>query len=172
MCIRDRRSTLLKTEEKQGRTGPLAFVTLRHEIWQDGTLRVSDEQDVVYRPEAGDSAATAPKMAPVEADQSVERRFSTVELFRYSALTMNGHRIHYDRDYARQTEGYAGLVVHGPLLAQHLMLMAGPGLRRFSFRGASALMDTEVARFCRKGNAMWVAGPDGRLCMTAECEVG
>ena len=164
-------SRLESTAEKQGRTGPLAFVTLHHEIHQDGQLCVTDTQDIVYRAEAADSTGAAPRPAPGDADDSIERRFSTVELFRYSALTLNGHRIHYDRDYAQGVEGYAGLVVHGPLLAQHLMLMAGPGLRRFEFRGVSALMDTEAARFCRKGGEMWVAGPDGRLCMTARAEV-
>ncbi|WP_299909744.1 MaoC family dehydratase N-terminal domain-containing protein [uncultured Paracoccus sp.] len=168
----EKHSTLLKTSEKQGRSGPLAFVTLRNEIIQNGRLCVTEEQDLVYRPEAVDSAPAAPKPAPVEADETVERRFSTVELFRYSALTLNGHRIHYDRDYATGVEGYAGLVVHGPLLAQNLMLMAGPGLTGFSFRGTSALMDLETARFCRAGDEMWVAGPDGRLCMEARREMG
>ena len=165
-------STLESTAEKQGRTGPLAFVTLRHEIHQDGRLCVIDSQDLVYRPEAADSAGAAPRPAPQDADTRVEHRFSTVELFRYSALTMNGHRIHYDRDYARDVEGYAGLVVHGPLLAQHLMLLAGPGLTRFEFRGVSALIDSDRAFFCRKGGDLWVAGPDGRLCMTARAEIG
>lgn len=167
----EKRSDVLKTQEKRGRSGKLAFVTLRHEIWQDDRLCVTEEQDLVYRPEAVDSAPSTPKPAPIEADEMQERRFSTVELFRYSALTLNGHRIHYDRDYATGVEGYAGLVVHGPLLAQHLMLMAGPGLTGFCFRGASALMDVETARFCRTGDEMWVAGPDGRLCMTARREM-
>ena len=74
-------------------------------------------------------------------------------LFRYSALTFNGHRIHYDRDYARQVEGYGGLVVHGPLLAQRLMLMANRrrGLVAFTFRATAPLLDTEPAALCRKG---------------------
>lgn len=152
---------------KQGRTGPLAFVTLRHEISQAGQLCVTEWQDLVYRPEAAASASVEPRPAPDTAAEIREHRFSTVELFRYSALTMNGHRIHYDRDYTREVEGYAGLVVHGPLLAQYLMLLAGPDLRRFRFRGVSALTDTEAARFCRAGDELWVAGPDGRLCMEA-----
>jgi 3-methylfumaryl-CoA hydratase len=91
-------------------------------------------------------------------------------LFRYSALTFNGHRIHYDLDYARDVEGYGGLVVHGPLLAQLLMLKAerelGP-LKTFQFRATAPLMHFETARMCRKGREFWVEGPDGRLCMTA-----
>ena len=91
-------------------------------------------------------------------------------LFRYSALTFNGHRIHYDQPYARDVEGYSGLVVHGPLLAQHLMLMAMRslgGLSEFKFRATSPLMHFEVATLCRKGRNFWVSGPDGRLCMAA-----
>lgn len=153
--------------EKQGRSGPLVFVTLRHEIRQNGQLCVTEWQDLVYRPEAADSAPVAPRPAPDEADHTVSHRFPTVELFRYSALTFNGHRIHYDRDYAMQTEGYGGLVVHGPLLAQRLMLLAGEGLRSFAFRGVSALIDHETATLARQGDSLWVAGQDGRLCMEA-----
>lgn len=170
--VAEKRSTLLKTQEKQGRSGPLAFVTLHHEIRQNGQPCVTEEQDLVYRAEASDSAPPVPKPAPTQADVTTPRRFSTVELFRYSALTLNGHRIHYDRDYAIRTEGYAGLVVHGPLLAQHLMLMAGPGLTGFAFRGASALIDHETALFCRSGDQMWIAGSDGRLCMQATRQLG
>ena len=156
---------------KQGRTGPLGFVTLRHEVRQGGALCVTERQDLVYRADpvpgvAAPGAAAAPEGGEVVA----RRRFGPVGLFRYSALTLNGHRIHYDRDYAREVEGYGGLVVHGPLLAQHLMLVAaaaGP-LARFSFRGHSAALGGEELRFCRKGARLWVAGEDGRLCLSGE----
>ena len=160
-------STLESSARKQGRSGPLAFVTLRHEIRQGGRACVTEWQDLVYRPEAADSAPVAPPAAPEAPADAVARAFSAVDLFRYSALTLNGHRIHYDRDYAGGVEGYAGLVVHGPLLAQHLMLLAGPELRGFAFRGVSALIVGETARFCRAGDRLWVAGGDGRLCMEA-----
>ncbi len=92
-------------------------------------------------------------------------------LFRYSALTFNGHRIHYDLDYARDVEGYDGLVTHGPLLAQLLMLLAERelgGLGAFSFRATAPLMHHEAAQLCWKADGtLWVRGPDGRLCMTA-----
>ncbi len=96
--------------------------------------------------------------------------FDTTQLFRYSALTFNGHRIHYDLDYARRVEGYAGLVVHGPLLAQLLILLAEEmlgGLASFSFRATAPLMHHETAELCWKDGALWVRGPDGRLCMQA-----
>lgn len=157
---------------KDGRTGPLGFVTLRHEVWQRGALCLTEWQDLVYLedPDLNAPRSVRPK-APRDEEQSVNRSFDATLLFRYSALTFNGHRIHYDQPYARAVEGYDGLVVHGPLLAQHLMLMAeaalGP-LERFRFRATSPLMHQEVGTFCRKGRALWVRGPDGRMCMEAE----
>ena len=166
------RDTIIEAvAQKTGRSGPLGFVTLRHEIRQDGTLCVTEWQDLAYRADPDPTApAPAPPQAPA-ADIAEPVSFDPVLLFRYSALTLNGHRIHYDRDYARGTEGYGGLVVHGPLLAQLLMLMAtrqlGP-LRQFSFRGTAPLIDTEAATLCRSGTDLWLRGPDGRLCMTAQ----
>lgn len=158
---------------KQGRTGPLVFVTLRHDIVQSGVLRVSERQDLVYREDPRpDAPRPAPPEAPADAEDEERARFSTTLLFRYSALTFNGHRIHYDRDYATATEGYPGLVVHGPLLAQLMMLRAEARapLRRFRFRAHAALMDFETAALCRAGDRHWVRAPDGRLCMSAEAE--
>ena len=167
-------SVLEKAEHKNGRSGPLAFVTLRHEIWQEGQLCLTEWQDLVYRE---DPDPQAPKPVPPEARtderDAREAAFSSTLLFRYSALTFNGHRIHYDLDYARDVEGYDGLVVHGPLLAQHLMLLAeevGGALRSFAFRASSPLMHFETATFCRNGEDLWVRGPDGRQCMSATAE--
>jgi 3-methylfumaryl-CoA hydratase len=167
-----KRSTVEHSERKRGRTGPLGFVTLRHDIYQDGQLCLSEWHDLVYRE---DPSADAPKPVPPQArrDEAVARQvsFSSTLLFRYSALTFNGHRIHYDLDYARDVEGYAGLVVHGPLLAQQLMLLAqellGP-LAEFSFRATAPLMHFEAATLCCKGQDLWVRAPDGRQCMQAQ----
>lgn len=167
-----KRTAVVAAKHKVGRTGPLGFVTLRHDIWQDDRLVVSEDQDLVYR-EDPDPTAPAPqtRAAPTDEDSSEKVRFNSTLLFRYSALTMNGHRIHYDLDYCRQVEGYAGLVVHGPLLAQLLMLKAeqalGP-LTGFTFRAASPVLHDETATLCRKGSALWVRGHDGRLCMQAD----
>ena len=156
---------------KEGRTGPLAFVTLRHEVWQNDALCLTEWQDLVYRtdPEAG-APRPVPPLAPLDEEEAQVVHFDATLLFRYSALTFNGHRIHYDQPYAREVEGYDGLVVHGPLLAQHLMLMAegelGP-LTAFSFRATAPLMHHEAAVLCRKGRELWVRGPDGRQCMAA-----
>lgn len=170
--VADRVSTCESVVHKEGRSGPLAFVTLRHEIWQKGALCLTEWQDLVYREDSSaQSAPTVPPRAPVGEEQREMRVFDSTLLFRYSALTFNGHRIHYDEPYARDVEGYDGLVVHGPLLAQCLMLMAagalGP-LTSFSFRATAPLMHHEQAAFCRKGRKLWVRGPDGRQCMKAE----
>ncbi|WP_298493081.1 acyl dehydratase [uncultured Maritimibacter sp.] len=169
----EKKSRVMSTKRKEGRSGPLAFVTLRHDILQDGKLRVREMQDLVYR-EDPDPTAPAVPAKPAPADSHTETvQFSTTRLFRYSALTFNGHRIHYDADYAREVEGYPGLVTHGPLLAQMLMLKAerelGP-LAEFKFRGLSPAIQSEVLTLCRAGRKLWVRGPDGRTVMEAEAQ--
>ncbi len=164
-----RLSRLEAVTRKEGRTGPLAFVSLRHEIVQRGELCLSERQDLVYRADpAPGQPPPPPPQSPAGAETESQRHFSTTTLFRYSALTCNGHRIHYDLDYCREVEGYPGLVVHGPLLAQCLMLAVPSPLRQFRFRATAPLFQFELARFCRSGARCWVAGPDGRLCMEAE----
>ena len=167
----ERRSVLESQSAKSGRSGPLGFVTLRHEIWQEDALCLTEWQDLVYREDPSrDASKPPPPTARTDETDRQEFTFDSTLLFRYSALTYNGHRIHYDLEYARDVEGYAGLVVHGPLLAQLLMLFAedvmGP-LKAFSFRATSALMHFESAVLCRAGQDMWVRGPDGRQCMQA-----
>lgn len=164
-------SVVEHAEHKTGRTGRLGFVTLRHEFRQDEALCLTEWQNLVYR---NDPDPGAPKPVPPDAraDESdrLDVGFDSTLLFRYSALTFNGHRIHYDLDYACGIEGYDGLVVHGPLLAQQLMLMAedlmGP-LTEFRFRASSPLMHFEAATLCRSGQDLWVRGPDGRECVSA-----
>jgi 3-methylfumaryl-CoA hydratase len=167
-----RRTFREKAVEKQGRSGPLAFVTLRHEIWQDDTCCLRDWQDLVYREDTGDGPKPTPPQARQDEDVAEDASFTSTKLFRYSALTFNGHRIHYDEDYSRTVEGYDGLVVHGPLLAQLLMLMAERQLgqlRSFGFRATSPLMHHESAQLCWKSDGTcWVRGPDGRQCMEAQ----
>ena len=158
---------------KQGRVGPLAFGTLRHEIRQDEGRCVTEWQDLVYLADQGPSPTqtAAPEAPHTGVSEPLDYLTSTL-LFRYSALTMNGHRIHYDADYARGVERYDGLVVHGPLLAQILMLKAaeaGP-MVRFSFRGTSPLLLDETPRLGQDGDRLWIAGADNRLCMRAKVE--
>lgn len=168
-------TTVDSSKLKEGRSGPLGFVTLRHEFVQDDTLCVTEFQDLVYRNDPDpDSPKPAAPVARTDEALSQEVSFDTTLLFRYSSLTFNGHRIHYDLDYSRSVEGYDGLVVHGPLLAQLLMLMAEKHLgelKNFSFRATSPLMHTETATLCWSDDgSMWVRGPDGRQNMIAEAE--
>lgn len=132
---------------KSGRSGSLAFVTVQYRFTQDGALCIEEEQDIVYR-EPG-APVPAPEVMPVPAPADGEwHRTITPDarlLFRFSALTFNAHRIHYDRPYAAQDEGYPGLVVHGPLTAMLLAdLVRRHTPRRiatFSFRGLAPLFD-------------------------------
>jgi 3-methylfumaryl-CoA hydratase len=116
-----KRTRVLSVTEKDGRSGHLTFVTAGHQVWQGGTVVVDEEQDIVYRQAVGAAAAAKPAGAPepeVPAGQGErEIGISPVVLFRFSALTYNAHRIHYDRDYCRDVEGYPGLLTHGPLQA-------------------------------------------------------
>ena len=149
-----RTSTIESVETKSGRTGELVFVRVRHEVARTGGEAVLTEwQDIVYR-EASKSSnlaestrvtATVPAAAPREWQQTWEP--DPVLLFRFSALTFNSHRIHYDRSYATQEEGYPGLVVHGPLLAMLMMQLAtekspGHSVSSFNFRGLSPVVDS------------------------------
>ena len=136
-----RRSTIRRIDRKAGRSGELVFVTIGHEIFAPDGLAIDEEQDLVYRDM--DPAGTAPAQAPpvfepaVAPDDGVDP--DPVLLFRYSALTMNGHRIHYDHAYAVGEEGYRGLVVQGPLQATLLARLAtrklNAPLSHFRFRG-------------------------------------
>ena len=161
----ERTSVIEAVTKKQGRSGPLGFVTIKHDIKQRGALAITEHQDLVYRE---DGAVSQPPLAPT--DETLARRFicDSTMLFRYSALTFNGHRIHYDESYARKTEGYDGLVVHGPLLAHLLMNLAVDRLgtlNSFEYRATAPLLHHEQGELCWKDGNAWVRGPDGRQCM-------
>lgn len=164
-----RNSTVLEVVEKAGRTGSLLFVTVQHEFVQDGAVAIREEHDIVYReptpPRLVDDASLP------AADWSEPVVPTPTLLFRYSAVTFNGHRIHYDFPYSTQEEGYAGLVVHGPLIAT-LSLRAfsrvhpDATLRRFSFRGVRPLIAPTpfvvAGRSTGPGRAqLWSGNPDG-----------
>ena len=170
-------STIKDVVEKDGRSGRLCFVTVLHELFDGDALALSEEHDIVYREApAPDAPAPATQPAPADAEASEEFAPSEVLLFRYSALTFNGHRIHYDVDYAREVEGYDGLVFHGPLTATLLVDLAcrafGRQPRRFSFRGLAPLAGMAPFRLegRRSGDTMglWARRHDGAMAMTAE----
>jgi 3-methylfumaryl-CoA hydratase len=142
-------SVIDRVEEKRGRAGPLVFVTVRHTVSGPSGVAVEEEQDLVYReaPTGGAASGAAPlEPAPAGAFRR-EIAPDDVLLFRYSALTFNGHRIHYDRRYVTEVEGYPGLVVHGPLIATLLLDLVrrerpGAAVERFEFRARRPTFDT------------------------------
>ena len=172
-----RETRVIDIKEKSGRSGPLVFVVVRHEISNAAGLAVTEEHDIVYR----DHGPGAPPQ-PAPADAAWERVIQPddVLLFRYSALTFNGHRIHYDRRYATEVEGYPGLVVHGPLIATLLMDLLrrhepAANITRFSFRAVSPLFDTAPFVVCGKPEgktiALWAKDAAGNLAMSAAAEL-
>jgi 3-methylfumaryl-CoA hydratase len=147
-----RRSRVESVRDKHGRSGRLTFVTVHHQILQRGRIVVDERQDIVYRdavpsPSPGQADASAekePTIPPADGEWAIE--VSPTLLFRFSALTYNAHRIHYDRDYARDVEGYPGLLTHGPLqalaMAEAARAAGWPdGDRSFDYRLLSPLFD-------------------------------
>jgi 3-methylfumaryl-CoA hydratase len=166
---------------KSGRSGSLAFVTVALRFEQDGALCLEEEQQIVYR-EPG-AAVPAPAVAAwAELPAGAWSRVVAPDprlLFRFSALTFNAHRIHYDRDYARDVEGYPGLVVHGPLTAMLLAGLAqresGRPLAAFSFRGQAPLFDLAPFRLVgtADGDAVRLEAQrcDGQAALAATAEL-
>ncbi len=171
-----RTSRITSVVSKQGRSGELVFVQVRHEITDALGIAITEDQDIVYRgmPQPGD----APKPRAARTDEQFSRRVvaDSVLLFRYSALTFNSHRIHYDRPYAMNEEGYPGLVVHGPLIATLLLDQLhrrhpGRVVNTFEFKAVSPLFDTAAFEVCGRIDgdvaSLWARGPDRQLAMEA-----
>lgn len=185
-AVIERRSKVTAIRQKQGSSGPLAFVDVSHETFANGSLAVVETQSIVYREAAG----TGPDLSPPplgEASFSPEgwdaHRTLTPDarlLFRYSALTFNTHRIHYDAPYAESIERYRGLVVHGPLTASLLLQLAAAELganrlRSFSFRGLSPAIAGEplhlVMKKTEEGFALAAFADDGRQVTAASATI-
>ncbi len=173
---------VIAVQEKRGGTGTLVFVTVRYRIMQSGRLCVEEEQDIVYREPGGPVTAPTPIAGVPHAIDGAWVQTITptpVLLFRFSAITFNSHRIHYDRPYAMQEENYPGLVVHGPLVATLLMDLVRRNTDRtvvkYSFRGKNPLFDTYkfhlVGQLSGDSVTLEAQGPDGTLCMTATAEL-
>ena len=188
-CVGDRItrvSTIADITEKSGRTGPLVFVKVRHEIRanDDSSPAIVEFHDIVYREAPKpDDATAAPKAAPWE--NAWQRHWvpDDVLLFRYSALTFNGHRIHYDRKYVTEVEGYPGLIVHGPLIATLLLDLLRSKLpdavvRRYEFRAVRPLFDINPFDVCGQPSAdgksvrLWAKDHEGWLAMDATAQIG
>ncbi len=176
-----RRSTIAAIQEKRGGTGQLVFVEVDHDTLADGESAVRERQTIVFREAASAAislAPAAPVPAPDLSDWAWQRTITPSEamLFRYSALTFNSHRIHYDRPYAMEAEGYRGLVVHGPLTATLLLDLAqrelgANALSAFTMRAQAPAFACEplhlVGRAAEGGWDLAAIGPDGRTIMGA-----
>lgn len=185
-AVIERTSRIAATAEKQGSSGPLAFVDVSHETRSNGTLAVVETQSIVYREAAKGGLELSPPPL-TEAKFSPEgwdaRRTLTPDaqlLFRYSALTFNTHRIHYDAPYASEVERYRGLVVHGPLIASLLLQLAASELgenrlRGFAFRGLSPAIAGEplhlVMRKTEAGYDLAAFADDGRQVTQASAAI-
>ncbi len=178
-----RTSTIADLQEKHGKSGPLTFVKVRHEIFREGepTPAITEFHDIVYRenPNAGEVIRPTARIAPANAMWSREIVPDDVLLFRYSALTFNGHRIHYDRKYVTEVEGYPGLIVHGPLIATLLMELIRLNLPQrvvesFSFRAIRPAFDMHPfsvhGRLAEDGGTaqLWAKNHEHHLLMQAE----
>ncbi|MCX7157498.1 MAG: MaoC family dehydratase N-terminal domain-containing protein [Rhodocyclales bacterium] len=173
-------SSILNVAHKTGRSGDLVFVTVLHELKSpQGDLLICEEHDIVYKNASASakSAAAPPLATPSEFSRTWTP--TTTTLFRYSALTFNGHRIHYDADYCREVEGYPNLVIHGPLnatlLASHAEEVSGRRLRDFRYRGMSpALLGDSITLHANVlgDRVVLYATHKDAVCMEAEAMLG
>lgn len=178
-----RTSRILEVKEKSGRSGRLAFVTVKHELLDARGLAIEEEQDIVYRePPQGVSQPSPATAAPRDAAWSRQIGPTETMLFRYSALTFNSHRIHYDRAYASNVEGYPNLVVHGPLVATLLVDLLRRNLpyvsiESFSFKAVSPTFLGSTFTVCGnpsvdgKSVELWSQNEGGGLTMTAHANL-
>jgi 3-methylfumaryl-CoA hydratase len=176
-----RRSVVRDVSAKEGRTGRLVFVTVAHAIRQDGATCIEEEQDIVYREPGAPVDAPRPcELTPAPAGSWTRMVLpDPTLLFRFSALTFNAHRIHYDRTYATTVEGYPGLVVQGPLTAVLLMELVRSHARRpvtaFTFRSQAPLFDLAPFRLIGTpaGDQVHLEaqGPDGSTTLAATADL-
>ena len=177
----ERISRIKQIRHSKGETGELVFVIVGHTISHDDVVLLEEDHNIVYRSAKKiDEKPKQGKDVPGKADWTEIVKPDPVLLFRYSALTFNSHRIHYDRKYATEIEGYPGLVVHGPLLATMLInffdkKMPNSKLNIFEYKALSPIFDT--AEFTLNGMIIsdgaakfWVANSDGKLAMLANIE--
>lgn len=174
-----RRASIADVYEKTGRSGRLIFVRIVHEVACPRGLAVVEEREIVFR-HVRPTGASKPKAAPGNPQWRKRVLPDATLLFRYSALTFNSHRIHYDQRYAVDTEGFRNLVVPGPLIATLLAELAATkfpncALRRLSFRSTHPLFVDEPFEIAGRADdtslALWAAGPDKELSMTAKAEL-
>jgi 3-methylfumaryl-CoA hydratase len=173
------KTTIADVALKHGGSGAFIRLTLCFELYDGADLAVREHQDLIYRPSAGparEAPAVSPPPPPLASDYQRAVSPDPTLLFRFSALTFNAHRIHYDRDFAREVEGYPGLVVHGPLQAMLLLDLyqrqhPNASIARFTCRALRPLFEgaafTLKGRETEDGAALWTEDADGWVCMEA-----
>ncbi|NMM20604.1 MAG: acyl-CoA dehydrogenase [Rhodoferax sp.] len=182
-------SRIESVRHKAGRTGDLLFVLVQHEVHNANGLALTEEHDIVYRaapqaPTLSTGVSSLPLPVPAETGAAWQREIvpDAVLLFRYSALTFNGHRIHYDRRYVTEVEGYPGLIVHGPLIATLLVDLVrrhAPGafIKSFSFKAVRPTFDLQPFRLNGQPSAdgktvrLWAEDHEGWLTMQGSAEL-
>jgi 3-methylfumaryl-CoA hydratase len=177
-------STITSITPKNGSTGPLCFVTVAHKIHNDGKLCIDEEQHIVYR-DAPPASAPPRRVKPLDTSLKWSEHWtpSAVELFRFSAITFNAHRIHYDADYCRNDEGYPDLVVHGPLLLHRMLdafarMRPGTSVTIIDYRAIGPVYLGETVNICegfasdnQAGEAhLFIVGQEGCIAMQARIE--
>jgi 3-methylfumaryl-CoA hydratase len=178
-----RTSTIANIEDKTGRSGRLVFVTVQHTVEAGGELKLEEEHDIVYRdaPQEG-ARPPQPQLAPEGETWRRTIDADAVMLFRYSALTFNSHRIHYDHPYVTEVEGYPGLIVHGPLLATLLVDLVRreqphATLQSFAFKAVRPTFAGQAFTVCGKPSAdgklidLWAKDHEGYLTMRATAAI-
>jgi 3-methylfumaryl-CoA hydratase len=181
----EKRSVVKNVTLKQGQSGKLGFVLIGHRVFQEGRHVLTEEHDIVYKHAPTASVTVASVNAGLKPPQKTAEWSETVRpnpvlLFRYSALTFNGHRIHYDRDYCREEFGFPGLAVHGPLIATLLIELVRKNLpsariTEYAFRLQAPIFDFQVFKVegCRENDQvfLWTVNPDGFETMTAQAKL-
>lgn len=174
----DRTTTITKIDEKPGTSGNLCFVTLRHQISSAGAMAIDEEQDIVFR-EASEQGAhpVRSRLADIDYDWKKTRKFDSAHIFRYSALTHNSHKIHYDRLYAEEKEGYPNILIQAPLLLSLMINLFktktdGKVIEEISYRAEGPVyLHEEVTIICKTVDntkvEMRALGPDNKIAMSA-----
>lgn len=177
----DKKSTITSIEEKEGNTGKLCFVTIRHQVSASGAIAIDEEQTLVYREES-EKGAHPLRTKPMDIDPDWKKTIKpdSVQLFRFSALTFNSHRIHFDQDYTRGVEGYPNLLVHAPyqvllMIDTFTSKVDGKVISEIQYEAVGPVFLGEQISICGKSvdntkTALRIHGPEGKLAMKARVD--
>ena len=173
----EKTAEIVRISNKDGATGPLVFVEIRNSYRTGGAERLVETQTLVYRDPPGPGETPAAKPAPTDAEWSISVTTDPTRLFRYSAVTFNAHRIHFDHPYVTGEEGYPGVIVHGQFIATMLMdaLLEFPPDRlpsRFTFRALKPILCRQIffaeGRLSDDDSTLWARNETGDMCLTAK----